>query len=85
MFVKINRKNSFGEDKEFLLNTDDISFIKEKHQEPTRLYDENGNLAVEEQPTEKVYELVLVLKNGHHIALIINETTYNELVSELVK
>ena len=85
MFLKINRKNTHGEDKEFLLNTDDIAFVKELHQEPTRLYDENGTMVSETQPTDKVFELVLVLKNNYHLALTINENTYNEIVSVLTK
>ena len=79
MFKEIARKNGT----KFLLNTDDIAFIGEKVQEPTRLYDEDGNVVEERQPTEKVFELVLVLKNGYHKALIINEDTYNELVKDL--
>ena len=83
MFKEIARKNSYGEDAKFLLNTDDIAFIGELHTEPTRLYDEEGNVVEERQPTEKVFELVLILKNGYHKKLVINETTYNELVKDL--
>ena len=81
MFKKITLKN----EREFLLNTDDIAFVGEKHQEPTRLYDEIGNLVSEVAPTEKIFELVLVLKNNYHKVLVIGETTYNEIVNELVK
>ena len=83
MFKEIARRNSHGEDVKFLLNTDDIAFVGELHTEPTRLYDEEGELVEERQPTEKFYELVLVLKNGYHKKLVITETTYNELVKDL--
>lgn len=85
MFKEIKITNTYEEEKAFLLNTDNIAFIREKHVEPTRLYDEEGNLVKEELPTEKVFELVLVLENGHHVALTINETTYNEIVKIIVK
>ena len=79
MLKQITFKNTFGEEKTFFLHTEDIAFIKEKHQEPTRLYDEDGNLVSETQPTEKVFELVLVLKNNYHLALNISEQTALEL------
>ena len=85
MFKEITRINGHKEDKAFLINTDDIAFVKELHQEPTRLYNEDGDLVSETQPSEKLYELVLVLKNGYHLALVINETTYAEIVKDLVK
>lgn len=79
MFKEIARKNGT----KFLLNTDDIAFISEKVQEPIRLYDELGNVVEEREPEEKTFEVVIILKNGHHKALVVNEDTYNELVKDL--
>ncbi len=78
MLLKITRTNTHGEEKECVINTDYIIGITDKHVEPTRLYDECGNL-VEEKPNPKVFEIVL--KGGTHTR--VNEETYNKLVAKL--
>ena len=83
MFIEITRKNESGEKVVSLINTDDIAYIHELHQEPTRLYDEEGNLAVENKPTERLFSLILVLKNQHHVAYVIDETQYKALKTTL--
>ena len=62
MFKQVTMKDG----RTFLLNTEDVAFIGEKYQAPTRLYDEDGNLVSETAPTEKIYEVVLILKNNYH-------------------
>ncbi len=81
MFKQVTMKDG----RTFLLNTEDVAFIGEKYQAPTRLYDEDGNLVSETAPTEKIYEVVLVLKNNYHKVVVVDQTTYDELVKELTK
>lgn len=81
MFKTITLKD----ERTFVLKTENIAFIGEKHQAPSYLYDENGNVAQTIEPTEKVYELVIILDNGFHKALVIGQGTYDELVKELTK
>jgi len=81
MFKQITMKDG----RTFLLNTEDVAFIGEKYQAPTRLYDEDGNLVSETAPTEKIYEVVLILKNNYHKVVVVDQTTYDELVKELTK
>lgn len=78
-------KNVYGEDKEIFLNLEDVVIVEELHQEPTRLYNEDGDLVEEKQPTEKLYRIVLVLKNGHHTCYNVSETEFAKLKKQLVK
>lgn len=80
MFVKLMRKNHFGETKECVVNTDMIIGVAEKHVEDIELYDAEGNV-VETRQGEKTYEIVS--KGG--IKTIVDETSYNELLKVLVK
>lgn len=79
MFKEITRINESGEKVVSLVNTDDIAYIHELHQEPIRLFDESGNLVSETKPTERKFSLILVLKNQYHVAYQIDETQYNDL------
>lgn len=79
MFKEITRINESEEKVVSLINTDDIAYIHELHQEPIRLYDELGNLVSESKPTERKFSLIIVLKNEHHVAYVIDETQYNDL------
>ena len=81
MFKSITRKDG----RVILLNTDEIAFVSEKFQEPVRLYDELGNLVSETAPTEKVYELVLILKNNYHKVVIIGQEEIDTIAQELAK
>lgn len=85
MFVKLTRKKA-GEDLQVILNTEEISIpsISEQHQEPVRLYDENGNLFSETQPTEKLFKAVVIFKaNNHHTDYYISETECDKLLKAL--
>ena len=85
MFVTLTRKKN-GEDLSVILNTEEISVpsIGELHQEPTRLYDEDGNVVEERQPTEKLFKAVVIFKaNNHHTDYIIGETECDKLVNAL--
>lgn len=79
MFKEITRINESGEKVVSLVNTDDIAYIHELHQEPIRLFDADGKLVSETKPTERKFSLILVLKNQHHVAYEIDETQYNDL------
>ena len=61
MFIKVNRisHNVEGVEilKETLINTDLIASVKEMVVEPTKLYDEDGNVVKVEEPTTKVYHV----------------------------
>lgn len=79
-FIEINKVNSFGERGKALLRTDFIVGIKEKHVEPTRLYDRDGNV-VSETPSPKDYTVYLQYGDTFHI----DEDEYNRLLVELTK
>ena len=83
MFKEITRINDSEEKVVSLINTDDIAYIHELHQEPIRLYDEDRNLVSETQPTEHKFSLIIVLKNQHHVAYTIDETQYLDLKKTL--
>ena len=83
MFKEITRTNESGEKVVSLVNTDDIAYVHELHQEPIRLYDEGGNLVSETKPTERKFSLIIVLKNQHHVAYTIDETQYLDLKKTL--
>ena len=81
MFVTITRIDVKGNERENLVNTDEIVTALEIREEPQTLYDENGNEVETRNPTEKLFALLLT--NGTKFT--INEDTYNELVKKLVK
>lgn len=78
MFIEINKINSHKECGKALIKTEDVVGIKENHVEPTRMYDEQGNL-VSETPNAK--DFTLLMANGKTFHL--DETQYNELVKVL--
>lgn len=79
MFLKIKRINRKGEEKENLINTNNIVGIIELNLEPERFYDEYGNVVKTEERTDKEYKLFV--SNG--LELKITEETYNELCKVL--
>lgn len=77
-FIEINKINSHNETGKALINIEDVIGIKENHVEPTKLYDNDGNV-VSETPNPK--EFTLKLNNG--MSYHIDETEYNNLVQVL--
>lgn len=67
--------------KESVVNTDFLISIKEKHQEPTYLYDAEGNIAQTIEPETKEYDVIM--KGGLHYN--VDETEYNKLVKLLTE
>lgn len=57
-FIEIARVNAHNEEKPTLINLDHVSAVTEIHVEPTRLYDQEGNV-VEEREADKRYHVVL--------------------------
>lgn len=78
MLLKLTRKNPLNEDKETIIETNNIVCIKDKHVEPTRLYDEDDNL-VETRESPKLFEIVL----AHCPSVFVDETNYKKLVAKL--
>ena len=83
MFIEISRINESGEKVVSLINTEDVAYVHELHQEPVRLYNEDGDLVSETKPTERKFSLILVLKNQHHVAYVIDENQYTALKKTL--
>ena len=81
MFVEITRRNTKGEDKVNLVNTDRITAILETTQEEQNLYDENGDLVETRKPTERLFVVLI----DNRTCLTITEKSYNELVKKLTK
>lgn len=85
MFKKVNRisHNEEGVEilKETLINTELITSVKEMVVEPTKLFDEEGNLVKTEEPTKKVYHVYQT--TGPRIVL--DEDNYKELLKTLLK
>ena len=81
MFVTITRIDAKGNERENLVNVDEIVTVLEVRQEPQTLYDEDGNEVETRNPTEKLFALLLT--NGTKFT--IKEDTYNTLVKKLVK
>lgn len=79
-FIEITNINSFRETKKAFLRISEIVGIKEKHVEPVRLYDADGNV-VSETPSPKDFTIYLIHGDVFHI----DETEYNRLVVELNK
>lgn len=81
MFVEITRRNTKGEDKVNLVNTDRITAILETTQEDINLYNEEGDLVETRTPTERLFVVLI----DNRTCLTITEDTYNELVKKLAK
>lgn len=75
MFVKVERKNRYGEYKAMLVSTEEIVAIIEKTH---RKFNDNGD---EIDTTILKKEYVLQLKNGN--SHIVNEESYNSLITQL--
>lgn len=80
MFVKITRKNSYGEELQAVVNTDEIVAIKENHQKDLFLYDGDGN-QVPQGKEDKSFTLLLTRGDTYKLT----ENAYNDLVKELIK
>lgn len=78
-FVKFTRINSYGEEKDVVVNVDKITSLTENHTEPLNLYDSEGNL-VETKEQPKVFEIILDKRTYK-----ISEETFNALATELTK
>lgn len=87
MFIKVNRisHNSYDSEKEYLketlINTDLITSVKEMVSDPTRLYDEEGNLVKEEE--SEVVRYHVYQTTGPRIVL--DKENYDILVKALTK
>ena len=78
MFKEITRTNDKGQEVVSLINTDNIAYIHELQRDYVRTYNEDGSVATEtEKP--RMFSVVLVLENGHHVSYEINETQYENL------
>lgn len=78
MFVEITKINSHNETGKALVKVESIIGMKQIHVEPTRLYDENGNLVSE---TPKANEYTILCERGD--VFHIDENEYNRLVALL--
>lgn len=81
MLTTITRINHNGENKEMLINTDHLISVVELTQEPTYLYDSEGNVAETREPNEKLYKVLML--GG--VSAKISETEYNNLVANITK
>lgn len=86
MYTKINRitHDSYGNEYSVatIINTDQITSVKEMQRDPTALYDSEGNVAKYEDPTEpNRYELWQT--TGPRIVL--DQENYETLLKLLVK
>jgi hypothetical protein len=79
MLVKLLRTNSHNEEKECVVNTDEIISIIEKHTEDIELYDAEGNL-VETKVAPKRYDITL---KGGILVTRIGEAEYQKLLTLL--
>lgn len=82
MFIEITKINSHQESGKALIRTEDIIGIKENHVEPTKLYDDQGNLVSETPSTTKDFTLLVasdIARETYHI----DETEYNRIVKLL--
>lgn len=77
-FIEITKVNSYGETGKAVIKVDNIIGLKQVHVEPTRLYDENGNLVSE---TPKANEYTILCERGD--VFHIDETEYQRLVALL--
>lgn len=84
MYIEITKTNSHNEQGKALIRVEDIVGIKENHVEPTKFYDEQGNVVSETPATTKDYSLLVasdIARETYHI----DETEYNRLVGILTK
>lgn len=77
MLLKITRINSNGEQKECVIDTEKIQGIVELHNEPTHLYNENGEI-VETRETPRTFKIVF-----KYFSTTVSETTYTKLLEKL--
>lgn len=85
MFKQINKTDRHNNNGVALIKTETIVGITEIATEPTKLYDQDGNL-VSEEPSPRKF--VIAVNNGnqtYNLPFTIDETTYNDLVAELTK
>ena len=78
MLLKITRINARNEERECVIETNEIVGITQTHTKVERLYDENRNV-VQENVLPNTYEIVL--KNG--LKTVVNEETYQKLIAKL--
>ena len=78
MFKEITRINDNEEKVVSLINTEDIAYVHELQHEYTCTYNEDGSVATETQKP-RLFSLIIVLKNQHHVAYTIDETQYLDL------
>ena len=84
MFIEINKINSHNEQGKALIRVEDVIGIKENHVEPTKLYDDQGNLVSETPSTTKDYTLLVaneLARETYHI----DENEYTRLVGILTQ
>ena len=79
-FIEIEKINSHQEKGKALIKLADVEGIKENHVEPTKLYDENGNV-ISETPNPRDFTLKLTNGMTYHI----DETQYNSLLTILTQ
>lgn len=82
MFKEITRTNDKGQEVVSLIKTEDIAYVHEEQKEYTRTYNEDGSVATE-TPKPRMFSLILVLKNEHHVVYKIDETQYENLKEQL--
>lgn len=82
MFKEITRINANEEKVVSLVNTDDIAYVHELQHEFERTYKEDGSVATETQKP-RLFSVIIVLKNQHHVAYTIDETQYLDLKKTL--
>ena len=82
-FIEINY-NYNEKDLVAFVRKEDIIGIKEFAMEPTRLYNENGDL-VSETPSPRAFQVLVVSDRNTKDTLYINETEYNRLKDLLSK
>ena len=84
MFIEINKINSHNEKGKALIRVEDVIGIKENHVEPTKLYDDQGNVVSETPATTKDYTLLVaneLARETYHI----DENEYTRLVPLLTQ
>lgn len=76
--LKITRLNRSGKQVECVIELANVDGLTEKLVEPTRLFDEDGNL-VQEQENESIFQVHFT--NGREI--YITKETYEKLIDKL--
>ena len=82
-YVEIEKINSYGEKGKALIKVADIVGIKEKHAEPTKLFDGNGNV-VSETPAPKDFQVLVASQYGSKILYHIDQAEYDKLSQVLL-